>query len=86
MKIKLDENLPHQLVQLLTDLGHDVDTVPDEHLAGRDDGVVWAAAETAGRFLVTEDLDFSDARKIGARHAPGASPGPIATARTERAR
>ena len=39
MNIKLDENLPHQLVQLLTDLGHDVDTVPDEHLAGRDDGV-----------------------------------------------
>jgi hypothetical protein len=25
--MKLDENLPHQLVQLLTDLGHDVDTV-----------------------------------------------------------
>ena len=46
MNIKLDENLPHQLVQLLTDLGHDVDTVPDEHLAGRDDDVVWAAAQT----------------------------------------
>lgn len=36
MTIKLDENLPHQLVQLLTDLGHDVDTVPDEHIAGRE--------------------------------------------------
>ena len=67
MNIKLDENLPHQLVQLLTDLGHDVDTVPDEHVAGRDDDVVWATAQTAGRFLVTQDLDFSDARK----YAPG---------------
>ena len=54
MNIKLDENLPHQLVQLLTDLGHDVDTVPDEHVAGRDDDVVWATAQTAGRFLVTQ--------------------------------
>lgn len=71
MNIKLDENLPHQLVQLLTDLGHDVDTVPDEHIAGRDDDVVWAAAQTAGRFLVTQDLDFSDARK----YAPGTHQG-----------
>ncbi len=63
MNIKLDENLPHQLVELLTDLGHDVDTVPDEQIAGRDDGVVWATAQAAGRFLVTQDLDFSDARK-----------------------
>ncbi len=67
MNIKLDENLPHQLVQLLSDLGHDVDTVRDESIAGRDDDVVWAAAQTAGRFLVTQDLDFSDARK----YAPG---------------
>ncbi len=63
MNIKLDENLPHQLVKLLTDLGHDIDTVPDEQIAGRDDGVVWAAAQAACRFLVTQDLDFSDARK-----------------------
>ena len=79
MNLKLDENLPHQLVQLLTDLGHDVDTVPDEHLAGREDDVVWATAQTAGRFLVTQDLDFSDARK----YAPGTHHGlllkPLAT-------
>jgi hypothetical protein len=67
VKIKLDENLPSQLVQFLTALGHDVDTVPDEHVAGQDDESVWAAAQVAGRFLVTQDLDFSDAR----RYAPG---------------
>lgn len=44
MKIKLDENLPIRLVPLLTDLGHDVETVPDEQIAGRDDHVVWTAA------------------------------------------
>ena len=42
MNIKLDENLPHQLAQLLTDLGHDVDTVPAEQIAGQNDDVVWA--------------------------------------------
>ena len=63
MRIKLDENLPHRLVPHLTELGHDVDTVRDEQLAGRDDEVVWNAAQTHFRFFITQDLDFSDARK-----------------------
>jgi hypothetical protein len=67
VRIKLDENLPSHLVSALTDRGHDVDTVPDEDVAGRDDETVWAAAQTAGRFFITQDLDFSDAR----RYAPG---------------
>jgi predicted nuclease of predicted toxin-antitoxin system len=67
VKLKLDENLPRRLVDFLATLGHDVDTVPEERLAGRDDGVVWNAAQEAGRFLITQDLDFSDARK----YAPG---------------
>jgi predicted nuclease of predicted toxin-antitoxin system len=70
VKLKLDENLPRQLVPILTSLGHDVDTVPDEDLAGQDDHAVWAAAQSAGRFLVTH-LDFSDARK----YSPGAHHG-----------
>ena len=45
LKVKLDENLPYQLVQVLRDFGHDVDTVRDESMAGRDDDVVWAAAQ-----------------------------------------
>lgn len=67
MTIKLDENLPERLVGALTGLGHDVDTVRAEHLSGRDDGDVWSAAQAAGRFLITQDLDFSDVR----RYAPG---------------
>jgi len=67
VKIKLDENLPEGLVAALTDLGHDVDTAVREGLAGRDDGVVWNAAQAADRFLITQDLDFSDIR----RYTPG---------------
>lgn len=63
MRIKLDENLPAGLVPLLTALGHDVDTVLAEEIGGEDDDVVWRAAQRDRRFLVTQDLDFSDARK-----------------------
>ena len=64
MKIKLDENLPERLVSELEALGHDVDTVPSEHLAGRDDNEVWHAAQAVNRFLITQDLDFSDVRRF----------------------
>lgn len=71
MTIKLDENLPERLVAALAALGHDVDTVRAEELAGRDDADVWSAAQAAGRFLITQDLDFSDVR----RYTPGTHAG-----------
>ena len=71
MKIKLDENLPQDLVSILRSLGHDVDTVPAERLQGMDDAAVWNAAQANGRFLITQDLDFSDAR----RFSPGTHQG-----------
>jgi predicted nuclease of predicted toxin-antitoxin system len=67
MKIKLDENLPSSLAASLSALQHDVDTVPGEGLRGRADPDIWQAAQTAGRFLITQDLDFSDVR----RYVPG---------------
>lgn len=45
MKIKLDENIPHQLAPALTKLGHDVHTLQQEHLVGRPDEEIWAAAQ-----------------------------------------
>lgn len=71
MNIKLDENLPERLVSVLRDLGHDVDTVRTERLNGRDDIDVWHAAQSAQRFFVTQDLDFSDMR----RYTPGTHAG-----------
>lgn len=64
MKIKLDENLPTRLVRLLAELGHDTDTVPQEGLTGRSDSDIWTAAQTAERFFITQDLDFSDIRRF----------------------
>ena len=48
MRIKLDENLPASLVADLVALGHDVDAVPREGLAGRKDPAVWQASQQAG--------------------------------------
>jgi len=67
MKLKLDENIPVTAAAQLRAMGFDVDTVHDEHLVGGSDESVWLAAQTEGRFLVTQDLDFSDTRKF----APG---------------
>jgi predicted nuclease of predicted toxin-antitoxin system len=64
MNIKLDENLPQTLVGALSRLGHDVDTVPAEGLAGKADAIVWRKAQQTGRFLITQDLDFSDIRQF----------------------
>jgi predicted nuclease of predicted toxin-antitoxin system len=68
MRIKLDENLPVRLAPVLKDLGHDVHTVHEEHLSGQTDKAVWEAAQEELRFLITQDLDFSDSR----RFIPGA--------------
>ena len=67
MKLKLDENLPESLVQELAALSHNVDNVRMEGIAGESDPNVWRAAQSSGRFLITQDLDFSDIR----RFAPG---------------
>jgi len=67
MKIKLDENLPLQLASSLENLGHDVHTTSSEGLTGRVDLDVREATQAGSRFLIIQDLDFSDARQF----APG---------------
>ena len=62
MKVKLDENLPVSASQVLTEIGHDVETVVGEGLAGSDDPTVLAAASAEGRVLVTLDRGFGDVR------------------------
>ena len=67
MKIKLDQNLPLLLATLLNELGHDVHTMHEERLIGHADREIWEATQKESRFLITQDLDFSDSR----RFAPG---------------
>ncbi len=71
MRVKLDENIPASLLVDLAALGHNVDSVPSEGVAGYSDVDVFEAAQRTKRFLVTQDLDFSDVR----RFAPGTHEG-----------
>ncbi len=71
MKIKLDENMPTELVAHLCGIGHDADTVESEGLKGCDDEAVWTACRKERRFLVTQDVAFVDIRRdLGSDH-PG---------------
>ena len=71
MRLKLDENMPESLVESLKGQGHDVHTVLEEQLQGAPDAEVFRAAQAEARFLVTQDLDFSDTRQ----YAPGTHQG-----------
>lgn len=63
MKIKLDENVPSDL-KIALSFVDDVDTVEEEGLQGANDNRVWEAAQREQRFLITQDLDFSDLRQF----------------------
>ena len=64
MRVKLDENLPRDLADALSRQGHDVDTVLDEHLGGREDRVVVQAATDARRMVITLDRGVGDIRSF----------------------
>ena len=73
MKFKLDENPPHECVDVFRLGGCTADTVNEEELSGAADGEVIARCESEQRILVTLDLDFADVRA----YPPGSHPGII---------
>lgn len=62
MKLKLDENLPAELMTDVRSLGHEIDSVSDEGLEGAPDNVVLAKARDEGRVLLTLDKGIGDIR------------------------
>lgn len=60
MKLKLDENLGARGRSLLGQAGHDVCTVPMQHLESATDHELIARCISEGRALVTLDLDFAN--------------------------
>ncbi len=63
--------MPRRAAAVLTGGGHDVETVPDEGLAGQPDATVFEAARSEDRMLVTLDRGFADIR----RYPPGTHAG-----------
>ena len=62
MKVKLDENLPAELLDNLRAAGHEADTVGDEGLTGAADAVILDRVRQDGRVLFTLDKGIADAR------------------------
>ena len=71
MKIKIDENLSAEIATVLARLGHDAETVAQEQLDGYSDDALWREVVREGRFLITKDVEFSDARRATAPNSPG---------------
>jgi predicted nuclease of predicted toxin-antitoxin system len=71
--LKLDENIPDLVAEILRAAGHDAALARDERLAGVEDDALLAVAISEARALVTFDLHFSDIR----RHDPTRTPGVI---------
>ena len=60
VRFKLDENLDARLVSVLTERGHEADSVREEGLAGRSDKDLFGICASERRALITPDLDFAD--------------------------
>jgi predicted nuclease of predicted toxin-antitoxin system len=71
MKFKVDQNLPADFVQILSQAGHDALTVWQQDLGGAPDPQIVAACQKEGRVLITADLDLSDIREYAPEHSPG---------------
>ena len=71
MKAKVDENLPEEIAEVLRRFGIDAETVLSERLHGQPDSVIWKAACTEGRVLITQDIGIADIRLLDATEHPG---------------
>ncbi|MBF0236269.1 MAG: DUF5615 family PIN-like protein [SAR324 cluster bacterium] len=60
MKFKLDENLPVEAAEMLTNTGYEALTVLDQCLGGHSDAVINKVCQKEERILITLDLDFSN--------------------------
>ncbi|HXO03389.1 MAG TPA: DUF5615 family PIN-like protein [Stellaceae bacterium] len=59
VRLKVDENLPSEIADLLNRDGHDAMTVVDQGWRGLSDGDLWRRIQAEGRWIVTEDKDFA---------------------------
>jgi predicted nuclease of predicted toxin-antitoxin system len=63
MKLKLDENIPAELLDDLREAGHEADSVREEGIAGAPDPLVLHRATAEARTLLTLDKGIGDLRR-----------------------
>ena len=62
MRIKVDEDLPKAVVQMLRERGHDAVGVVEQGMGGWKGPALWQSVQAEGRFLITADKGFADIR------------------------
>lgn len=62
MRIKVDEDLPIQVADLLRSAGHDACTVVEQGLVGAADDGLWKLIQQEQMCLITADKGFANAR------------------------
>lgn len=67
MHIKVDEDLPHAIADLLRQKGYSCSTVLEQSMGGWKDPDLWNAVQAGHCFLITADKGFGDIR----RYPPG---------------
>jgi len=72
-RLKVDEDLPPAIADMLTACAYDAVTVGDQGWQGMSDDELWRRIQLEGRWLVTADKEFGDAR----RYPPGSHAGVI---------
>ena len=73
VRLKIDEDLPRQIVDLMAAQGHDAATVAGQGWQGASDDVLWPRVQDERRWLITADRGFADLR----RYPPGSHAGVI---------
>lgn len=67
IRIKVDEDLPAEVADVLRAAGHDASSVVEQGLTGKADDHLWLHVQRESRILFTADKGFADVRQ----HPPG---------------
>ena len=70
MKLLLNMNLPRQLGELLSGLGHDCRHVADLGMSSSEDEEIIRYARSAGQIILTHDLDYGDLLAFSGEQRP----------------
>ena len=62
VRVKIDEDLPIQMVELFAQYGYEAGTVVEQGWQGLSDEQLWPRVQQERRLLVTSDKGFADLR------------------------
>jgi predicted nuclease of predicted toxin-antitoxin system len=71
MRFKVDENLPHEVCDLLQGAGHDAISVGRQGLGGADDARIYQICQAERRALITLDVDFANVQTYEPKSSVG---------------